>query len=309
MNPYLHYTIKLFLRFAITISLIIIISLLPTIYSYEFSYGRIISIDISISHFFSSIIEYFSQLFKGDFGTYGVSGHFIYERTIERNIFPNILIFYKNTLIIFLGGITLGIISGISAGYLSLLLKNKWRRTVQFFSFFLIAIPDFLIIMLIQLAIIIIYKKTGIKFFSIATTANNSAILLPIITLSIFPFAYIYRTTLHSFENILSNKYILTAYSKGITKHKVIWRHVFKNGLVEVLNNLPSILMLTLSNLFIVEYLFNTYGITMFIFTYYRSFDVLPASILLLWLMIESILLIKEIILKLVIKNKETLHV
>lgn len=293
---------KTLIRILITMLFVIMIALIPSIYEYERDeIGRLSSMNINISSYFSNVGNYINQLFHGDLGSYEVSSNSRYVLggiTKMRSVSSVIFTFYKTTVIIFLSGLFLGTFFGLFSGYLTLLLRQKWRTIIQTLSFLVVAIPDFFIILILQISIIWIYKRTGIRFFAIANGGNSTALFLPIFTLSLFPFIYVFRTTINSFEEVLSNQYIQTAYSKGLRKFEVIWNHVFKNGLIDVLHNLPSILVLTISNLVILEYLYNLNGITMFIFNHHRSLNVLGASIILIWILVEVILLINDALLK-----------
>jgi peptide/nickel transport system permease protein len=63
-------------------------------------------------------------------------------------------------------------------------------------------------------------------------------------------------------EEEFNKPYIDTAKSKGIRRFRILWRHVLPNTLLSVLHQSRNILWLMLSNLLMVEFIFNIYGIT-----------------------------------------------
>lgn len=308
MPNFLKRLLKSLARLVITFILIIMISFIPTIYEYEYQYYRIVGMDISTSNYFSSIKAYFNQLLDGELGTYTLSsnryGLYGENPQAQRAISSEVLLYFKTTVKTFIPALTLGLIFGIFMAYVTLLMKSRWRKIPHLFSFLLVAIPDFFLVLILQFTIIYIYKKTGVKLFNVATGGSQEAVFLPIFTLSLFPFAYFYRTTLNSFEDIMANRYIQTAYAKGLKKSKVLWSHTIKNGLIISLNNLPSIVMPVISNLFIIEYMYNTHGITSLVFNHYQNTNLLVVSVFLIWLMVETVLLLNDLTLKMLTRHK-----
>lgn len=298
--------IKSIIRLIITFTIIVIISFIPTIYEFEYEYRRISDLNISTDNYVVALKDYFKQVSQGDLGSYSYTARGLYGDSTEfgRPISTDIFMYFKTTATTFIPALFFGITLGISAAFLTLLLKQKWRKIPNLLSFLLVAIPDFFMVLLLQFAVIWIYKETGVRIANVATGGSQVAVFLPIFTLMLFPFAYVYRTTINSFDDVLTNTYVQTAYSKGLDKFKVLLYHVAKNGVVVTLNNLPSIIMPTISNLFIIEFMYNTHGITTLVFNHHRNIDVLVVSVFLIWFMVEMILVLNEIALKFINKHK-----
>ncbi|MHB8730682.1 MAG: ABC transporter permease [bacterium] len=77
----------------------------------------------------------------------------------------------------------------------------------------------------------------GVDLRLVPTGGNQrlSSIILPAVTLG-WPFAStISRITRAQMLEVLSQDYVRTAHSKGLTAYRVILRHVFRNGLVPIL--------------------------------------------------------------------------
>ena len=148
--------------------------------------------------------------------------------------------------------------------------SEKWVNSVLGF---IGIIPDFILVLLLQLLITYIYKKTGVKVFKVASLSmDDPAISLPIFTLSILPLFYLIRTLNDRTYEVLTEDYILTAKAKGLTKRYIYMNHVTRNVLPFLKADLSKIVGISLSNLFIVEYLYNTRGLTEILFEYPLNF-------------------------------------
>lgn len=308
MPYYLKGVGKRFIKLLITLTLILLISFTPSLYEFGYDDNFQVKANISFSKYFSSIQTYISNLFNGSFGYYDetdITGYGFQKEDPSREINSDIFQYFRITATIFFPGLLLGLTSGLAAGFFTLLLKHRLRTIIKIFSFLLVELPDFLIIVALQLLVIAIYKKSGIRIFAVATGGTTTALFLPILTLSIFPFVYVYRLSLNSFEEILTKGYIQTAYSKGLSKINVNWAHVFKNGLITILNNLPTIIMPVISNLVIVEILFNLHGLTYLVYSYFRSTSLLVATVFLIWIMVEFVYFLNNLVLAHITKYRE----
>ena len=96
---------------------------------------------------------------------------------------------------------------------------------------------------------------TGEKVFSIKN------LILPAITLGIRPLAMITQLTRSSMLDVLKQDYIRTAYAKGLSKRKVLFRHALRNALNPVITSITGWLAELLAGAFFVEYIFGWQGI------------------------------------------------
>jgi len=92
------------------------------------------------------------------------------------------------------------------------------------------------------------------------------AVLLPIITLIIIPLLYAVKALNEKTKDVLTQDYILTAIAKGVKKKDIYLYHVTTNVTPYLKADLHKILAIMISNLFIVEYIFNLNGITALFF-------------------------------------------
>ena len=86
-------------------------------------------------------------------------------------------------------------------------------------------------------------------------------LVLPIITLSLYPMAYITRLTRSSMLDVLGQDYIRTARAKGLSERKVIYHHAFRNTLIPLVTIIGGSLPGLFSGALITETLFGIPGI------------------------------------------------
>ncbi|WP_313798848.1 ABC transporter permease subunit [Cytobacillus sp.] len=151
-----------------------------------------------------------------------------------------------------------------------------WRKSEKWINSilgFIGIIPDFILVLLLQLFVTYIYKKTGVKVVKVASLSmDDPAIFLPIFTLTILPLFYLIRTLNDKTYEVLTEDYILTAKAKGLSKRYIYAKHVTSNVLPFLKADLYKIVGISLSNLFIIEYLYNTRGLTEILFEYPENF-------------------------------------
>ena len=90
---------------------------------------------------------------------------------------------------------------------------------------------------------------------------NYRKMVLPIISLSVLPAAYIARVTRASMLEVLRQDYVRTARSKGLRERAVILRHTVKNALIPVLTILGPLFAILITGSFIIESIYAIPGI------------------------------------------------
>lgn len=106
-----------------------------------------------------------------------------------------------------------------------------------------------------------------------ANGAQKNGLILPVVTLALYPMAYITRLTRSSMLDVLGQDYIRTARAKGLPEWAVVWKHGFRTALLPVvttiLNHIPHIIGGSL----IVERIFGWPGMGSLLFTSVSSRD------------------------------------
>ncbi|WP_061810084.1 ABC transporter permease subunit [Rossellomorea vietnamensis] len=144
--------------------------------------------------------------------------------------------------------------------YLFMFLPRKVYRVCFRLLDSLDSLPDVMIIVFIQLFIVWFFKKTDILLFEIYTLGDEKTYLLPIICLAIMPIAFLTKQFLFQLREEEEKPYVEYSYSKGFSKAYTIWVHLFRNVWIHFYYHIKPIFLLMLSNLLIIEILFNING-------------------------------------------------
>lgn len=94
-----------------------------------------------------------------------------------------------------------------------------------------------------------------------ANGAAPGGLILPIVTLSLYPMAYITRLTRSSMLDVLGQDYIRTAKAKGVSGAKIIFGHALKNSLIPVITYFGPMLAYIVTGSLVVERIFAVPGI------------------------------------------------
>ena len=94
-----------------------------------------------------------------------------------------------------------------------------------------------------------------------ANGTTTAGLILPIITLSLYPMAYITRLTRSSMLDVLSQDYICTARAKGVSQKNIVFRHALKNSLIPVITYFGPMLAYIVTGSLVVEQIFAVSGI------------------------------------------------
>lgn len=66
-------------------------------------------------------------------------------------------------------------------------------------------------------------------------------ITLPVLASTISAFATLTLLTKNSFLDEIKKQYVVTAYAKGLSEHRVLYGHVFRNAMLIVISGLPAV--------------------------------------------------------------------
>lgn len=143
--------------------------------------------------------------------------------------------------------------------------KNKLKYLKNFLEL-LESIPDLMFILLLQFAVIFIFKTTGIKLARVVTI-REEAILLPVISISVPISFYKTKVLIHYIEEELEKHYIILAKAKGLTFTYILNIHVLRNIVDGLFGTSKTIFWSMLSTLLVIDYLFNMNGLLRIILT------------------------------------------
>jgi peptide/nickel transport system permease protein len=243
---------RFLLRNLSSVMLLFILAALPLGF---FTKGNQVTFEYNVM--VKTITDFLKGLFQGDSWYYSQG-----DRT--RNILSDLVSYFTSSyLYLTVSAIIVLIISII----LGIFLWKKSDRWINASLGFIGMIPDFMLVLIIQLTVVYLNKSTGVRMVKIASTSiYEPAIVLPIFTLTIIPVFYLVRSLSEITSDVSAEDYILTAKSKGLGKIHIYIYHVTSNVLPFLKADLHKVLGIMIGNLFIIEYLYNTRGITALMF-------------------------------------------
>ena len=146
----------------------------------------------------------------------------------------------------------LGTIFGSTAA----LMRNKFPdRLIVFFSTLFTAVPSFILATLLLLVFCIQLQWIPVW------DANKQNFILPVIALAAYPMAYVTRLSKTSMLDALSQDYIRTARSKGVSKFKMIFKHALRNSLIPVITYAGPQIAYIITGSMVIETIFTVGGL------------------------------------------------
>ncbi|HDR4604665.1 ABC transporter permease subunit [Bacillus cereus] len=253
-------------QFLISILGIIILGALPKLF-----YG----FKLDVSKYIQSLKEVFVNLMDISNLQY-VRGKFL---------FPQLFVHYKETIIIFLAAFFISLFVAFCIVYVIMSSSLRIQHRIKSFLIFLESIPDILLILVSQILVVWFFKQTGFLPFQIASIGGESIRGLPILCLSIPTTIMFVKMVVLRFENELEKDYVLFAKAKGLGRFHILNRHILRNVLLSTLFFAKTNIFFMLSNLYIIEWIFNTGGIFMFLKSYEGiRVEVFIVSVLLIYI-------------------------
>jgi len=148
------------------------------------------------------------------------------------------------------------IILGIILGAIAALTRGRWPdKIVQVVTTALVSMPSFVMATVLLLVV-------SLQLRWLPSMGNQpGGLVLPIISLSLYPMAYITRLERSSMLDVLGQDYIRTARAKGLKKNKVIFKHALKNALSPVLTYAGPMIAYILTGSMVVENIFSVPGL------------------------------------------------
>jgi oligopeptide transport system permease protein len=198
------------------------------------------------------IVQYFLYLggiFRGDFGT-SFSGEPVSDILIRT--FPVTIRLAIMALIIeFVGGVLIGLVSGLRKGKL-------FDASALVISLIFISLPIFVIAFVAQFVF-------GIQLGWAKTTVSSGApiqdLILPAFVLASITFAQLIRLTRASVIETQSLDFVRTAYSKGLSRRRIIPVHILRNSLIPVVTYAATDFGVLLVGATVTEGIFNVPGV------------------------------------------------
>lgn len=150
------------------------------------------------------------------------------------------------------GALALGVVLGAIAA----LQRNKFLdKVIMVITTAFVSMPSFI---MGSLLLVLFAVKLAVLP---ANGSTAQGLILPVITLALYPMAYITRLTRSSMLDVLGQDYIRTAKAKGVSGGKIIFGHALKNSLIPVITYFGPMLAYIVTGSLVVEQIFAVPGI------------------------------------------------
>ena len=214
-----------------------------------------------------------------------------------RDVFGTIMTGMQVSAKLGLSAAAVAIAFGLVLGSVAALNRGKViDRIIVFFTTLATSAPSFV---LAPLLLLVFSIQLG---WVPAWSAQNPNYILPVISLSMYPMAYITRLTKTSMLDALNQDYIRTARAKGVASYKVIFKHALRNALIPVVTYVGPMVAFIITGSMVVETIFSTGGLGSYFVTSINNRDytlIMGVTIFLAILMVTANL-ITDIVYKLI---------
>ncbi len=186
---------------------------------------------------------------------------------------------------------------GIILGAVAALRRNKLiDKIIMVITTAFVSMPSF-----IMGSLLLILFAVKFHVFP-ANGTTTEGLILPVITLSLYPMAYITRLTRSSMLDVLGQDYIRTAKAKGVSGKNVIFKHALKNSLIPVVTYFGPMLAYIVTGSLVVERIFAVSGIgRAFVSSIYnRDYTLIMGTTIVLAILIVVMNLVTDLLYKVV---------
>ncbi|MEH7883512.1 ABC transporter permease subunit [Bacillus sp. JJ1609] len=153
------------------------------------------------------------------------------------------------------------LIGGMILTGVFIITPKKLQSKVKNFINFSEAVPDLLIIFVLQFIVIYLYKETGIKLFRLYGLSEKSY-LMPVVAVSLLPSFFMAQFLIKQIEEEWEKDYVIFAKSKGLHNLTIYFKHILRNIFPLAVIQLRTLIWVLLSNLVLIEYIFAMQGFT-----------------------------------------------
>jgi oligopeptide transport system permease protein len=159
--------------------------------------------------------------------------------------------------------VLLAVFLGISTGILAASYPDSgWDRLLMFLSTTGIAVPSFVLSAFLVFVFAYLYH-----LFPPALWEGARYAILPAFSLALLPAAYISRLTRASILEVIGKEFVQTARAKGLSRHRVMLKHVLKNSMTPVISYLGPLTAALVTGSFVVEFIYSIPGMGKYFIT------------------------------------------
>jgi peptide/nickel transport system permease protein len=209
---------------------------------------------------------YSNGIVRGDFGTSYQTKDSV-SKTIFQRIGWSLFFTLSSVLIAYLVSIPIGVKAAKSRG-------GRFDKISSIILFGLYSLPNFFVAILLLMLfanpdVLDIFPASGVKpsegfpddasfFEKMKLTIPH--LIIPLICYSYSSFAFLSRIMRGSMLENIQMDYIRTAYAKGLSDDKVVWKHAFKNSLLPIITVFAAVFPMAVGGSVILESVFTIPG-------------------------------------------------
>lgn len=191
----------------------------------------------------------------------------------------------------------IALVFGMIFGSIAAVFHDKLvDRIIMVLSTAFVAMPSFLIATLLLLIFAV-----NLKWFP-TNGSQAGGLVLPIISLALYPMSYTIRLTRSSMLDVLGQDYIRTAKAKGVRPSKVLFKHALKNAVTPVITYAGPMIAFILTGSLVVEEIFAVHGLGSFFVSSIinRDYPMVMGTTIFLAVIVIIMMLISDVLYKLV---------
>ncbi len=222
-------------------------------------------------------LEWLPKVFAGDFG---------YSVFYKEAVFDVIVGRFPVTFNLAILSLVVTVIVAVPIGIMSATRQNSWIDNFSMATTTIwISLPSFWLGFLFIIFFSVVlrwFPSSGYREMSFGFDAWLSRLVLPVLSLSLAHIALLVRMTRSSMLDVLGNEYIVTARAKGLSEHKVVYKHALRNAFVSIITVIGLIFALNLGGSIIIENVYALPGLGQLVATaaLRRDYAIIEGSML-----------------------------
>jgi oligopeptide transport system permease protein len=207
-------------------------------------------------NFTLEVKEQIAGYLKGEWGTYTYRSRMDRELPID----PQMGKMIKRSFSYLIPALLTSIVVGFALALVAVW-RPKAGAVMDKVNRLLLAMPDFLVVTLMQFVAILLAKAYGRKVITIMQFTSDTPFLIPFLAISILPTAILYGAFRIAVAREWEEGYIKTAYAKGMSRTRVIFAHILRNVTEDLLTVLPRVVSVAITSLVVAEVMTGVFGL------------------------------------------------
>jgi peptide/nickel transport system permease protein len=221
----------------------------------------------------------------------------------NRPILPDLWRVMQNTMQLVIAAELLAILLAVGIGVYSALRQySPFDYGATTFSFLGLATPVFWLGLMVQVAVVLIFERTGHSIFPIANLNSVDPgsgidfvidrahhLVLPVLVLMVANVASYSRYMRASMLEVVNSDFVRTARAKGLPERRVTMKHAFRNALIPLVTVVALNFSALLGGAIVTETVFSLDGMGLYYVNALLTNDPYPVMA---WLMITATLVI-----------------